>query len=65
MIIPELSKCRTGELMFLYWDWQRKAHTEPELRKYLPAIIKLLKRRGVKTTTLNNVGLSLEAHKKI
>ena len=47
------------ELAVLYWQLQRKVHTNPKVRKHLYALTRLLKKRHIQPSDLNQVGLDL------
>ena len=49
------------QLAVLYWQLQRKVHTNPRVRKHLSALTRLLKKRQIQPADLNEVGLDLVA----
>ena len=47
------------ELAVLYWQLQKKVHTDPKIRTYLHALTRILKQRQIRPTALNDVGLEM------
>ena len=61
---PDVS-AQDRELAILYWRLQKKVHTDPKIRTYLQELTKVLKRRRIRPTTLNDVGLELAMENRI
>ena len=53
------------ELAVLYWKLQKKVHTDPKIRTYLYELTRLLKKREIRPTALNSVGLELAMQDQI
>jgi len=53
------------QLAVLYWKLQRQVHTNPRIRTYLYQLTDILKRRRIRPTALNQVGLELVMEEKI
>ena len=53
------------KLAILYWQLQKRVHTEPGIRQYLFALTRLMKRRQIEPAALNNVGLEMVGAKQI
>jgi hypothetical protein len=53
------------ELAELYWQLQKKVHTEPKIRTYLHQLTRILKERRIRPNTLNQIGLDLVAQNRI
>ena len=49
------------DLAILYWNLQRKVHTNPCIRGYLYALTKIIRKRQIKPATLNAIGLDMAA----
>ncbi len=49
------------DLAILYWNLQRKVHTNPGIRGYLYALTKIIRKRQIKPATLNAIGLDMAA----
>ncbi|MBT3602008.1 MAG: hypothetical protein HOE48_13735 [Candidatus Latescibacteria bacterium] len=48
------------QLAVLYWELQRKVHTNPKMRVYLNHVSSVLKQRNIRPSALNAVGLEEE-----
>ena len=55
---------RDRELAVLYWKLQKKVHTDPKIRTYLTQVTKMLQKRRVRPTALNEVGLQMTYQKQ-
>ncbi|MBT3606038.1 MAG: hypothetical protein HOE48_24890 [Candidatus Latescibacteria bacterium] len=44
-----------------YWLIQRLCHTHPQLRVYIRALGRRMKRRGISPKQINDLGLALES----
>ncbi len=55
---------RDRELAVLYWQLQKKVHTDPKIRTYLTQVTKMLQKRRVRPTALNDVGLQMTYQKQ-
>ena len=53
------------ELAVLYWQLQRRVHTDPKIRSYLYALTRILKQRHIRPTALNQVGLEMAMQEQI
>ena len=53
------------QLAALYWRLQRQVHTNPKIRSYLYELTRVLKRRHIRPTALNQVGLELASEDRI
>jgi len=53
------------ELAVLYWKLQKRVHTDPKIRTYLRELTRVLKRRRIRPTALNDVGLEMAMHNQI
>jgi len=53
------------ELAVLYWKLQKKVHTDPRIRGYLHELTQQLKKRHIRPTALNDVGLELAMDNQI
>ena len=53
------------KLAVLYWQLQKKVHTDPGVRDYLFALTRIMKRRQIQPTALNNIGLELAVQDRI
>jgi hypothetical protein len=56
---------RDRQLAVLYWQLQKRVHTEPAMRSYLSALTQILKKRRIRPTALNQVGLELVGQEQI
>ena len=56
---------RDRQLAVLYWQLQKRVHTEPAMRSYLSALTQILKKRRIRPTALNDVGLELAGQEQI
>jgi hypothetical protein len=56
---------RDRQLAVLYWQLQRRVHTDPAMRIYLSELTQILKRRRIRPTALNQVGLELAVQEQI
>ncbi len=56
---------RDRELAILYWQLQKKVHTDPGIRTYLSEVTRILQKRRVRPTALNQVGLELALEDRI
>ena len=52
-------------LAVLYWRLQKKVHTDPGIRSYLYELTRILKKRRIRPTALNDVGLELAMQDQI
>ncbi len=50
---------RDRQLAVLYWQLQKRVHTDPGMRRYLSELTRILKQRRIRPTALNQVGLEL------
>ena len=53
------------KLAVLYWKLQKQVHTDPGIRDYLFALTRIMKRRHIQPTALNNIGLELAGQEKL
>ena len=53
------------QLAVLYWKLQRQVHTNPGIRTYLHQLTDILKRRHIRPTALNQIGLELVMEEQI
>lgn len=53
------------ELAVLYWKLQKKVHTDPKIRRYLHELTRQLKKRRIRPTVLNDVGLEMAMDNQI
>jgi hypothetical protein len=53
------------ELAVLYWKLQKKVHTDPQIRGYLYELTQQLKKRRIRPTALNDVGLEMAMDNQI
>jgi hypothetical protein len=53
------------ELAELYWQLQKKVHTDPKMRSYLNSLTRSLKARRIRPNALNEVGLELAGQNRI
>jgi hypothetical protein len=53
------------ELAVLYWKLQKRVHTDPKIRGYLHELTRQLKKRQIRPTALNDVGLEMALHNQI
>lgn len=53
------------ELAELYWQLQKKVHTDPKVRPYLHSLTRILKARRIRPNALNEVGLELAGQNRI
>jgi len=53
------------KLAILYWQLQRKVHTDPGVRDFLFALTRIMKKRHIQPAALNNIGLELAGQEKI
>ena len=53
------------ELAELYWQLQKKVHTDPKMRSYLNSLTRILKARRIRPNALNEVGLELAEQNRI
>jgi hypothetical protein len=56
---------RDRQLAVLYWQLQKRVHTDPAMRSYLSALTQVLKKRRIRPTTLNQVGLELAVQEQL
>ena len=56
---------RDRQLAVLYWQLQKRVHTDPAVRSYLSALTQILKKRRIRPTALNQVGLELVGREQI
>ena len=56
---------RDRQLAVLYWQLQKRVHTDPAMRSYLSALTQILKKRRIRPTALNQVGLELAGQEQI
>jgi hypothetical protein len=56
---------RDRQLAVLYWQLQKRVHTDPAMRSYLSALTRILKKRRIRPTVLNQVGLDLVVQEQI
>ena len=56
---------RDRQLAVLYWQLQKRVHTDPAMRTYLSELTQILKRRRIRPTALNQVGLELAVQDQI
>ena len=56
---------RDRQLAVLYWQLQKRVHTDPAMRCYLSALTQILKKRRIRPTALNQVGLELVGQEQI
>ncbi|MFT5368763.1 MAG: hypothetical protein ACI8V2_003730 [Candidatus Latescibacterota bacterium] len=53
------------ELAVLYWKLQKRVHTDPKVRGYLHELARQLKKRQIRPTALNDVGLEMALDNQI
>ncbi len=53
------------ELAELYWQLQKRVHTDPKVRSYLHSLTRILKARRIRPNALNKVGLELAGQNRI